>query len=127
MAGSKVLGLAVLLAAAALLAAPAAAVDDEHVYHWKCFTSCNTRCHDEEKAAAAAKVDDGIISRLNVSVPGGAGPRCKNGCLNECFIQDFPAQCYQQCVTSNCLCKPPCKCAVQFSLASEYTQPRPNN
>ncbi|KAK3161155.1 hypothetical protein QOZ80_1BG0073000 [Eleusine coracana subsp. coracana] len=110
MAVSKALGLAVLLAAAALLAATATAVDDEHIYHLKCFTSCNTRCQDEEKAAA--KVVDGASIGVNASISvhggvSGAGHKCKKGCLNECFVENYPALCYQECVTSTCLCKPP--------------------
>jgi hypothetical protein len=112
MAGSKALvGLAVLLAAAALLTTTTA-IDDEHMYHLKCYTSCNARCHDEEYAAAK-RVDGAGSTGLDASasVPdiGHSHSRCKKGCLNECF-ENLPALCYQQCVVSSCLCKPPCKC-----------------
>jgi hypothetical protein len=68
------------------------------MYHLKCYMSCNARCHDEEYAAAK-----------HVDGAGSSSHRCKKGCLNECF-ENLPALCYQQCVVSSCLCKPPCKC-----------------
>jgi hypothetical protein len=116
MAGAKALaGLAVLLAATAT------AVDDEHMYHLKCYTSCSTRCQDEDNAAVEV---DGAGHNASVSFVlggGGAGHRCKKGCLNECF-DNYPALCYQQCVVSNCLCKPPCECKRINQCNHDYTR-----
>jgi len=110
MAGYKSLG--VLLAVAALLAAAASAVEDEHMYHWKCFKSCTGTCHDEDAAA----VDDVVAAKDGHRHSGG---KCKDRCLSECF-EDLPAQCYHQCVVTNCLCFPPCMCTPQSSR-SIYT------
>ena len=101
MAGYKSLG--VLLAVAALLAAAASAVEDEHMYHWKCFKSCTGTCHDEDAAA----VDDVVAAKDGHH----SGGKCKDRCLSECF-EDLPAQCYHQCVVTNCLCFPPCMCCT---------------
>jgi len=119
MAGYKSLG--VLLAVAALLAAAASAVEDEHMYHWKCFKSCTGNCHDEDAA-----FDDDVVAKDGHHPAGGSnasavvsGGKCKDRCLNECF-EDLPAQCYHQCVVTNCLCFPPCMCTPQPSR-SIYT------
>jgi hypothetical protein len=124
MAGSKALaGLAVLLASGVLLAATATAVDDEHMYHLKCYTSCSTRCQDKDNAAVEV---DGGGHNASVSVVLGGGHGCKKGCLNECF-DNYPALCYQQCVVSNCLCKPPCErkrinqCNHDYTRTSEFS------
>ncbi|KAG0538306.1 hypothetical protein BDA96_03G224200 [Sorghum bicolor] len=106
MAGFKSLGI-VLVVVAALLAATARAVDDEHMYHWKCFKSCTGTCHDEDDAAAA--VDDDVVAANDGNHSGASnisGGKCKNRCLSECF-EDLPAQCYHQCVVTNCLSFPP--------------------
>jgi hypothetical protein len=119
MAGYKSLG--VVLAVAALLAAAASAVDDEHMYHWRCFKSCTGTCHDEDAAAVddvvAAKDGHHSAGGSNVSAVSGGG-KCKDRCLSECF-EDLPAQCYHQCVVTNCLCFPPCMCTQ--SSRSIYT------
>ena len=115
MAGYKAPGraLGVVLAVAALLAAAASAVDDEHMYHWKCFKSCTGNCHDEDAA-----FDDDVVAKDGHHPAGGSnasavisGGKCKDRCLNECF-EDLPAQCYHQCVVTNCLCFPPCMCCT---------------
>nr|ACG31761.1 membrane protein [Zea mays] len=103
MAGYKASGgtaLGVVLAVAALLAAAAMAVDDEHMYHWKCFNSCTGKCRDEDAFDDGHRSGDSNVSSV---VSGG---KCNNRCLSE-FFEDLPAICYHQCVVSKCLCFPP--------------------
>jgi hypothetical protein len=114
MAGYKASGgtaLGVVLAVAALLAAAAMAVDDEHMYHWKCFNSCTGKCRDEDAFDDGHRSGDSNVSSV---VSGG---KCNNRCLSECF-EDLPAICYHQCVVSKCLCFPPCMCCTANKLRS---------
>jgi hypothetical protein len=97
-APGSALGVVVLAVAALLLAAAASAVDDEHMYHWKCFKSCTGNCHDDAPGSNVSAV---------------SGGKCKDRCLNECF-EDLPAVCYHQCVVTNCLCFPPCMYIQSF-------------
>lgn len=111
MAGYKAQGgaLGVVLAVAALLAAAAAmAVDDEHMYHWKCFKSCTGNCRDEDAFDDVVARHSEGSSHVVAAVSGG---KCKDRCLSECF-EDLPAICYHQCVVSKCLCFPPCMCCT---------------
>lgn len=107
MAGYKAQGgaLGVVLAVAALLAAAAMAmaVDDEHMYHWKCFKSCTGNCRDEDAFDDVVARHSEGSSHVVAAVSGG---KCKDRCLSECF-EDLPALCYHQCVATNCLCYPP--------------------